>query len=91
MRYLVSYDVVDDRRRGKLARVLLDWGDRVQYSVFECELDTAELPVLMEEMAAEVDAGQDSLRVYPMCADCRGKVAVMGVQRRWAGEMEWVV
>ncbi len=35
MRFLISYDIPDDRRRTKLAHFLLDYGDRVHYSVFE--------------------------------------------------------
>ena len=33
-RYLIAYDVPDDRRRSRVARVLQEFGDRVQYSVF---------------------------------------------------------
>jgi CRISPR-associated protein Cas2 len=39
MLILVSYDVPDDRRRTRLAHALKDFGERVQYSVFECRLD----------------------------------------------------
>ncbi len=35
---IVSYDLPDDGRRLKLSKILLDFGDRVQYSVFECIL-----------------------------------------------------
>jgi CRISPR-associated protein Cas2 len=41
--FIVSYDISDDDRRGDVADVLLSWGRRLQYSVFECALgDTAE-------------------------------------------------
>ena len=39
MLIVVSYDVPDDRRRTRLAHILKDFGERVQYSVFECRLD----------------------------------------------------
>jgi CRISPR-associated protein Cas2 len=39
MFYLVSYDIPDDRRRTRLAKLLKDYGGRVQYSVFECLLN----------------------------------------------------
>lgn len=38
MFYLISYDIPDDRRRVRVAKTLKDYGDRVQYSVFECIL-----------------------------------------------------
>lgn len=42
-RYLVTYDVSDDKRRTKVFRNLEDHGDHVQYSVFVCELNAMEL------------------------------------------------
>ncbi|MCA9742068.1 CRISPR-associated endonuclease Cas2, partial [candidate division KSB1 bacterium] len=38
MLLLVSYDIVDDKQRTKLAKRLQNYGQRVQYSVFECDL-----------------------------------------------------
>jgi CRISPR-associated endonuclease Cas2 len=57
---LVSYDIPDDRRRTKLAHTLKDFGQRVQYSVFECLLTADQVahleltrlsghPILMEK------------------------------------------
>lgn len=37
--YVISYDISNDRRRNKIAKILLDYGRRVQYSVFECEMN----------------------------------------------------
>ena len=39
MRTLVSYDISDDKRRRKVCKILEGYGYRVQYSVFECDLD----------------------------------------------------
>ena len=38
MRYIISYDISEDKLRNKVARVLEEFGERVQFSVFECEL-----------------------------------------------------
>lgn len=38
MFYIVSYDIPDDKKRNHIAKTLKDFGDRVQYSVFECIL-----------------------------------------------------
>ena len=42
MFYVVAYDIRDDRRRTRVAKILEDFGDRAQYSVFEMELDRPE-------------------------------------------------
>ena len=45
---LVSYDITDDRRRNRIVKTLLDYGDRIQYSVFCCQVNRRELHRLKE-------------------------------------------
>lgn len=40
--FMVSYDIADDRRRTRVAKTLQNYGDRVQYSVFCCQLNRRE-------------------------------------------------
>ncbi len=77
MFYIVSYDISDDKKRNKVAKTLLDFGTRVQYSVFECILDDK----LLEKMTSKlgkVVSDQDSIRIYALCARCEGVVKVFG-------------
>ena len=78
MFFLVSYDIPDDKRRTKLAKALKDFGDRVQYSVFECLLHGD----LLEEMVARIDGiveeKDDSVRIYALCATCERAIRVIG-------------
>ncbi len=39
LEYIIAYDLTDDRRRERLARTLLDYGERIQHSVFAVHLD----------------------------------------------------
>ena len=39
MHYTVAYDITDDKRRNRVAKILKDFGTRIQYSVFECNTD----------------------------------------------------
>ncbi len=78
MLILVSYDIPDDRRRTKIASLLKDFGERVQYSVFECLVNEAALDRLRQRLVAKVVAEDDSVRIYRLCADCRGKVEILG-------------
>ncbi len=41
--YLVCYDICDDKRRAKVCKTMRGFGRRVQYSVFECELNGSDL------------------------------------------------
>ncbi len=64
MFYLVSYDIPETRRRTKLAKILEDFGDRVQYSVFECILDEKLLGKMIKRIQEIIIAEDDSIRIY---------------------------
>ena len=69
MFYLVSYDIVDDRRRARVHKLLKNYGTRVQYSVFECQLEAARLAELRQRLKPFLDTKQDSLRAYRLCKE----------------------
>lgn len=78
MRYIISYDIPDDKRRLKIAKILLDYGPRVQYSVFEVQADAKALDRLRHRITAEVAPAEDSVRIYPICAACEGRIEIIG-------------
>jgi CRISPR-associated protein Cas2 len=50
--YLITYDIRDDKRLRKVYRTMKNFGDHLQYSVFECQLSLAELQQCRAELAA---------------------------------------
>lgn len=69
MLVLVCYDVNTETKAGRrrlrrLARVCESTGQRVQKSVFECQLDVAKFETLERELLAEIDPNMDCLRLY---------------------------
>ena len=78
MFYIISYDIPDDQRRTKVAKTLLDFGDRVQYSVFECNLDGNLLDEMIARIEKTVDQDEDSVRVYALCAACERVIRIIG-------------
>jgi len=62
--YLVSYDIPNDRRRTKVASLLQDYGQRVQFSVFEVWLTQATQRELLGRLEKLIDAEEDSVRLY---------------------------
>lgn len=81
MFYLISYDIKDDKRRTKIAKVLVDIGDRVQYSVFECIIDEKRLAESIYKIKNLILEKEDSVRVYSLCGDCVKKVRIYGTGR----------
>lgn len=69
MLILVSYDVSTEtaagrRRLRRVAKVCLNYGQRVQKSVFECQVSLALMETLKHELLEEIDEAEDSLRIY---------------------------
>ena len=83
---LVSYDVaVSDnggaRRLRRVAKACQDWGQRVQFSVFECIVDPAQWAVLRNRLISEMDPKKDSLRFYFLGSNWKRRVEHAGLQK----------
>ena len=80
MFYLICYDVVKDKRRNKVAKLLEGYGLRVQKSVFECMLTEKQYEMLIRKLNKYLNADEDQLRFYPMSGHTRRKVVILGTQ-----------
>jgi len=67
--YLVAYDIPDDARRLKVARLLERYCERKQYSVFMCWLYSRQLERLKEELLKLTIAEEDNLLIYKVDGD----------------------
>jgi len=79
--YVISYDIVQDRRRARMARLLEGLGYRVQYSVFECAMNRGNLSDFVQKGGPLLDLSTDSLRIYPLCASCAPRASCLGQNR----------
>jgi CRISPR-associated protein Cas2 len=82
---IVSYDVATDEGKGRrrlrrVARACKDFGQRVQYSVFECIVDPAQWAVLKERLISEIDQKKDSLRFYYLGSNWQHRVEHVGAK-----------
>ena len=85
MSILVTYDVdttdkSGQRRLRRVAKACLDYGQRVQNSVFECELTEVQLCMLKERIKEIIDHSLDSIRFYHLNRSENRRVEVMGVE-----------
>ncbi len=85
MLVLVSYDVATEengqRRLRRVARACLDYGQRVQYSVFECIIDPAQWTTLRQRLIDEIDPDKDSLRFYFLGSNWKHRVEHIGAKK----------
>ena len=80
---LVAYDVDTTTRAGRrrlrrVAQTCLDYGQRVQYSVFECQVGDVEQVVFRQRLLDEIDPATDRLRLYRLPAHTIETVEVYG-------------
>ena len=85
MMVLVTYDVATDTKEGRrrlrqVACACEDWGQRVQLSVFECEVDPAQWTALRARLVGIVDPSTDSLRFYMLGREWRRRVEHVGAK-----------
>lgn len=85
MMVLVSYDVSTTdpggpRRLRRLARACQDFGQRVQYSVFEIEVDPAQWTTLKSRLEQAIDPKKDSLRYYFLGSNWRRRIEHIGAK-----------
>jgi CRISPR-associated protein Cas2 len=76
--YVIAYDIPDDRRRTRIHKILLGFGKWTQYSLFECFLTKKELILLRSKLMEYLQEEQDSVRFYPLCANCVEAVETVG-------------
>lgn len=85
MLVVVSYDVKTStpkgrRRLRRVAKICVDYGQRVQYSVFECILDPAQWTGLKNSLINEIDQKVDSLRFYFLGANWKRRIEHIGAK-----------
>jgi CRISPR-associated protein Cas2 len=64
--WLITYDIADPKRLGRLHRLIVKHAVPVQYSVFYFEGSTGKMKTLMKEIEDRIDASKDDVRAYQL-------------------------
>ncbi|WP_457553051.1 CRISPR-associated endonuclease Cas2 [Desulfobacula sp.] len=84
MLVLISYDVSikkkGQKRLRRVAKACQNYGQRVQYSVFECVIDPAQWTVLRQKLIDEIEPELDSLRFYFLGSNWRRRIEHIGAK-----------
>lgn len=86
MLILITYDVSTEtaagkRRLHKVAKTCLNYGQRVQASVFECVINTTQLKQLKIDIERIIDIEKDSVRYYYLGDEMKCHVEHMGIKK----------
>lgn len=83
--YIVCYDISDDKRLRRVAEACCDFGVRLQFSVFECDLNAAEKVRMESKLAEIVHAEQDQVLFISLGpAEGRGERVIAALGRQYA-------
>lgn len=78
MNMIVAYDIADPQRLARIARLMSDYGVRVQKSIFEASIT----PIIFKQMKANVEEiieyAEDGIKYFPLCEKCAGIVEIIG-------------
>lgn len=96
MLVLITYDVNTEtdggkKRLRKVAKQCVNYGQRVQNSVFECIMDAAKCRLVKEILLEIMDKEKDSLRFYYLGNNYKGKVEHYGVKRSFDVEGDLIL
>ena len=75
---VVTYDIADDQRRERVASELANFGERVQYSVFECHVTPAQIQELQQRLDVLIAQEKDRVHYYPLCQKDRARILIDG-------------
>ncbi|MGI6174240.1 MAG: CRISPR-associated endonuclease Cas2 [Christensenellales bacterium] len=96
MLMLITYDVNTSdasgrRRLSKIAKVCCNYGQRVQNSVFECNLDGAQLVLVRDMLLRIMDPKRDSVRIYNLGNNYTNKIEQHGAKISYDPEGELIL
>ena len=75
---IVAYDIADPKRINRIAKIIKDYGIRVQKSVFEVTVDAALFREMKSRIEDGIDPEVDGVKYFPLCEKCAGTVEIIG-------------
>ncbi|GAB4373006.1 MAG: CRISPR-associated endonuclease Cas2 [Bryobacter sp.] len=83
--YLVTYDISDPKRLRRVFKTMRDWGDHLQFSVFECQLTATDLALLRAELKEIIHHEEDQvLLVHLGPSEGRGDRAITALGKPYS-------
>lgn len=78
MNMIVAYDIADPRRLSRVAKIMLDYGVRVQKSIFEVELNPGAYLEMKRRVEDVIVREADGVKYFPLCRRCAAFVEIIG-------------
>lgn len=75
---VVAYDISDERRLVRIAKIISDYGVRVQKSIFEVTVTDRVFAEMKRRVESVIVPEKDGVKYFPLCEKCAGTVEVIG-------------
>jgi CRISPR-associated protein Cas2 len=78
MNMIVAYDIAHPRRLVRVAKIISDYGHRVQKSIFEVTVDHKRFLQMRARIENEIEPDEDGVKYFPLCEKCAGTLENIG-------------
>jgi len=78
MNMVVAYDIANPRRLNRVAKVVKDYGIRVQKSIFEVNSENRLFAEMKFRIENEMELSKDGVKYFPLCEKCAGTLEIIG-------------
>jgi CRISPR-associated protein Cas2 len=78
MNMIVAYDIAHPRRLTRVAKIIKDYGIRVQKSIFEVMVDDKRFFEMKARIEDEIEPAEDGVKYFPLCEKCAGTLENIG-------------
>lgn len=75
---IVAYDIAHPRRLVRVAKIIADYGARVQKSIFEVTVDEKRFLEMKTRIEDEIKPSEDGVKYFPLCEKCAGTLENIG-------------
>ena len=79
MNVLVAYDICNKRRLCRVAKIIKDYGQRRQKSIFEVDVDAKLLGEMKQRIEDVIEKEEDSIKYFLLCEKCSARVSIIGL------------
>ncbi|MBI4834056.1 MAG: CRISPR-associated endonuclease Cas2 [Planctomycetes bacterium] len=78
--YIIAYDIADPKRLNRIHKTLKDYGNPLQFSIFECYLTRKDLIILQDKLERIINNAEDRIIVLALCPPCKDRITIIGKQ-----------
>lgn len=79
MNMIIAYDIAHPRRLNRVARIMKDYGKRVQKSIFEAEIDEKTFNEMKLRVEMVLNKREDGVKYFPLCNRCSDRPIAIGI------------